>query len=454
MKRTLDSRLMNCTSRVNNVIYHIYSTGKAFTAFMGLALIISLVLPLPSLAASINLATAPLANATTTSVLPNVMFILDDSGSMDWDYLPDWANDSLCRSTTGTYNASCTNQPPYRSSDYNGIYYNPAIYYKPPVNADGTSKASQTTWTSVKTDAYNIQNTGSTNLVTSYIDVEWCTDSNYTDCLRNDNYILPGTVNGKSYTTSRPSVTSTGTGSVATGSVSAPTTAIRSWVPHYYTIIPGEYCDSAQLTNCSTTATPTGAFIYPAKVRWCNTTALTTCQGLRAGAYTNPRYPSMVTRTSATITVSSGTTTSVNSITVNGLQILSVATSDSNNSGTVASRISANINNCTGSTSGNCTIAGYSASRSGSVVTIFAPASLGAITFSPVVTKASGSMTLTATAFSGGGTIPGSFQRTDIVSGSSYPFPGSATKASARTDCVGTTCTYAEEMTNFANWWT
>ena len=49
----------------------------------------------------------------------------------------------------------------------------------------------------------------------------------------------------------------------------------------------------------------------------------------------------------------------------------------------------------------------------------------------------------------------GSFMRTDIVSGTnSYPYPGTATKASSRTDCAGSTCTYAEEMTNFANWWT
>jgi type IV pilus assembly protein PilY1 len=39
------------------------------------------------------------------------------------------------------------------------------------------------------------------------------------------------------------------------------------------------------------------------------------------------------------------------------------------------------------------------------------------------------------------------FVRTDIVAGNSYP------KADSRTDCVGSTCTYDEEMTNFANWY-
>ena len=43
---------------------------------------------------------------------------------------------------------------------------------------------------------------------------------------------------------------------------------------------------------------------------------------------------------------------------------------------------------------------------------------------------------------------------TNIVSGTnSYPYPGTTAKASTRTDCAGSTCTYAEEMTNYANWW-
>ncbi|MBK9609065.1 MAG: hypothetical protein IPO58_22570 [Betaproteobacteria bacterium] len=36
----------------------------------------------------------------------------------------------------------------------------------------------------------------------------------------------------------------------------------------------------------------------------------------------------------------------------------------------------------------------------------------------------------------------------------SYAYPNTAVKDDKRTDCSGTTCTYAEEMTNFANWWT
>ncbi|RFP19035.1 MULTISPECIES: pilus assembly protein [unclassified Duganella] len=53
----------------------------------------------------------------------------------------------------------------------------------------------------------------------------------------------------------------------------------------------------------------------------------------------------------------------------------------------------------------------------------------------------------TTTALTAGSGAPNPFVRVNIVSGQAYP------KASDRTDCAGTTCTYAEEMNNFANWY-
>jgi len=51
------------------------------------------------------------------------------------------------------------------------------------------------------------------------------------------------------------------------------------------------------------------------------------------------------------------------------------------------------------------------------------------------------------TALSAGSSAPNPFVRVNIVSGQTYP------KGTDRTDCAGTTCTYAEEMNNFANWY-
>ncbi|MDO8934184.1 MAG: hypothetical protein Q7U97_17460, partial [Rhodocyclaceae bacterium] len=156
-------------------------------------------------AASTDLATTPLITPSSSNVKPNLYFVLDDSGSMDWDYLPDWVNDSYCKTaTTGATSAcfsSSRNLPVMTSPDVNRIYYNPEITYTPPSNYDGSSKTNYTTWTAVPKDGYGVQSTSTTNLTTSYPDIEWCTDGTYTDCLRADNYLLPGTVNAKSYTT-------------------------------------------------------------------------------------------------------------------------------------------------------------------------------------------------------------------------------------------------------------
>ncbi len=77
-------------------------------------------------AANVDLADKPLASGTSGEVKPNVMIIFDDSGSMGWTHLPDHVRD--LRGKVG-----------YRSAQCNGIYYNPAITYAPPVRADGTS---------------------------------------------------------------------------------------------------------------------------------------------------------------------------------------------------------------------------------------------------------------------------------------------------------------------------
>ena len=71
---------------------------------------------------------------------PNVLFIIDDSSSMDYNYLPDdvpWDITSLGNPDpqTDTHAVALT------SSQCNGVAYNPNIVYSPPVNADGTSYA-------------------------------------------------------------------------------------------------------------------------------------------------------------------------------------------------------------------------------------------------------------------------------------------------------------------------
>ncbi len=75
--------------------------------------------------AATDLANVPLANANTLVIHPNIAFVLDDSGSMNEENMPDDGDtndDQFC----------------YKWYKYNTLAYNPAITYPPPIKADGT----------------------------------------------------------------------------------------------------------------------------------------------------------------------------------------------------------------------------------------------------------------------------------------------------------------------------
>ena len=246
-------------------------------ALLGLTLLAALILP--AHADPVDLAKAPLYTTTSSSVKPNLMFILDNSGSMNDDYMPDEADGS---STYG-----------YRSAQCNGVAYNPAITYSVPVDASGNAKTAPS--------------------------------------------FTAACANGFS------------------GSCSADLTN-----SYYYKYVGSQPALSYQYT---TSGVVTGSTFY----REC-----------KIAANSSP---------TATLLVSGTSYTSVSGITVNGVQIMSSATTASNASGTVATRIATSINN---------KVDGYSATVSGSTVTLTGPA--GAASHTPVVTK-SGSMTITPTAF-------------------------------------------------------
>lgn len=77
-------------------------------------------------AAATSLAQAPLAFLQVSPVKPNILFILDDSGSMQWTHLGDEVLVQQYENRVG-----------YRSSLCNKIYYDPAVRYPVPVDADG-----------------------------------------------------------------------------------------------------------------------------------------------------------------------------------------------------------------------------------------------------------------------------------------------------------------------------
>lgn len=367
------------------------------------------VISLPSSAAAVttplDLATIPLANSPTVTIQPNLLFILDDSGSMSWDFMPDWANSSTASR--------------FRNASYNTVAYNPAIRYLPPVffdaggfnttqypsqtglnTATGASSATKPNWRQVKNNAYSgsAYPTGTTNLET---------DSGY------------------------------------------------------FHVVAGEYCKKPDLKECNAQTAPDTTYPYPAPVRWCSTSgnagaatpAANSCQATRLTGFTNLRMP---TQRSATITISNSNNCNtfgsvVSGILVNSQQIMAADATCNTDENTTAANIVTQINDCTYNRTGNCTVVGHSATRSGNQITIFSPV---AFTGTPSTPTSNRTITTSVTAFTKNN-VPGEMYFVPITATvNSYTLPGNSTKASTRTDCAGSSCTYVEEMTNYANWHT
>ena len=285
--------------------------------------------PSAAFGAATNIAQVPLLNITGTgTVKPNLMLLLDNSGSMDQSYTPDYVNDNLCRTgaqLSGGVQACNVGFPPFMSSDFNKQYYNPTVRYQAPIKYDGSyypdqTSAATTAYTVVsgdgfgahKTDLYGNSST-SINLLTGYPDVKWCNPSNTSSCQ----------TNSASYT--YPDNTYTSPVQIFTG-------------PYYYSIGVAEYCSDATLTNCQSVnvggAAPAG-YPVPAKVRWCNSTLLNNCQAKNTGAYTYPRYSTPSGSTSSYGTIAVGASVSTASMNISSI-VVSDSKSTSLLTGTIA----------------------------------------------------------------------------------------------------------------------
>lgn len=525
-------------------------------------------------AAPISLADAPLSTSTNSSVLPNLMFVLDNSGSMGWDYMPDYVDDNnKCKNGSDTadrFSGDCDlGEPPRMSSFYNKVYYNPEIYYPPGVNADGTvfpsmDYSNTAGWTQVSTDPY--RSTSKTSLVPNasntqgYYDIAWCNTSSVSTsdltnpaiCNQNSQYIYPT----NTYDNAR---------------------TLYSY-PYYYNVSPAQYCTDNSLTSCQATADATHT--VPASLLWCNDTNRTNCQAKYsdAGNYTRAKWLGITNVSTGQIRILATNTNSptasptplyVTDVTVAGVSIIAApGTTLSITDNTSASQRNTLAANIANAINAHVSVPNYTATSSGDIVTLSGsagaatiavstttqPSSGGALTdaqgsfrisstrnghyissiragsqellgttiyasgsnsssrraFAQAIvnrinsfvsspdytatTNNNGRPTITITAvtggnasngtlnftkswgitydsvsgmsgggalpgtpyqiplqvtnFSGGSTVVSTFERVDIEPGrSNYP------KAPTRSDCLGATCTFEEEMTNFANWY-
>lgn len=145
--------------------------------------------------ATTDIANVPMAagddEVSPVPVKPNIMFVLDDSGSMESDYTPDYIkDDDTCKEHDSS--DRCKNgDPPTYASQYNNIYYNPEVNYLPALQFDGSSMGSQTI-TATQTDPF--LNAGSkVNLTTKYPEQVYCDSSAQDNCRRNgiDSTVTP-----------------------------------------------------------------------------------------------------------------------------------------------------------------------------------------------------------------------------------------------------------------------
>ena len=293
------------------------------------ALCVSIAIPAPLYAAATDIAAGPLAQPAS-SVKPNMLLILDDSGSMARQFTPDYVSSNSNAGTvancfdardnnnppTATPRDCFAGDPPAMSPDFNTQYYNPEIRYYPAVNYDGTSKGDMTAtattnWTLVPTDnvssaTRNVArkdlhtgNQGSTtaenthwdtstpgtplltkDLASGFPDRVWCnsTGASATDtaaCKTNSSYSYPNDTFGY-------------------GRDGSGDRKYKLGAPYYYRINPTEYCTNASLTACVAATSPTNVagvdYNVPARVRFCDSTAHTNCQAKRTGTFRYPKF--------------------------------------------------------------------------------------------------------------------------------------------------------------------
>lgn len=129
------------------------------------------------------------------SVPPNIMFILDNSGSMALISMPtnneafDAQPEDYSGTSTGATQIGLNDNPHDRSYLNNGVYYNPKVTYRPWMKADGTTRRSGGTsvdavyksWNLASGETRDIRNSGESVFYVPHDGVATSIDPNPTD---------------------------------------------------------------------------------------------------------------------------------------------------------------------------------------------------------------------------------------------------------------------------------
>lgn len=152
----------------------------------------------PALALT-DLSDMPLASSSSAQVKPNIFFILDDSGSMDSEYMPDALSGD-------------SGKAGYRNHLCNTIYYNPAVTYVVPKDGAGVNlhNAAPAGYTAACSNGFS-SSACSTDLGTKYhweyvgsaTNLAWPT-SGSNDCTLTADTTKTGICNDGTYVTNSP----------------------------------------------------------------------------------------------------------------------------------------------------------------------------------------------------------------------------------------------------------
>ncbi len=439
-----------------------------------------------NMAALTDLADLPIATlmaSGSATIKHNLMFTLDDSGSMQQDYTPDYINDSMCFDSKDD-NGSISNSlkpcmpgdPLFMSPDFNTQYYNPDIRYDPPKKADHSSYP-HAVFTAAYPDPFNVQKkgmlqesiAGTVDLSNSWPDRLWCDTNSGGNCLRNTNgYDYPNDTyaygQGRSGCTNYD--TFYGAGSKC---INYTTTA-----PYYWRIVESEYCTDEELTNCGPTK-QVGVREVPSTLRWCTGSTLASCQARKLTGYDYPRNVGQwITGVAAQPGVKARYTITVSSVSRNVAFNGTLNVNLQANNGTTYTFYNGNFSGTTSSNSSSSTrnndmacnklrtklsgLSQFSISCSGSTLTIEASNIGAGYNGVLTITKPNnvGSWAIAQTvngkdatpAVAGARSQHYTMRRFNIDSNEAW-----GDKAPDRTDCAGVKCTFAEESRNFANWY-
>jgi type IV pilus assembly protein PilY1 len=284
-------------------------------------------------AATVELANSPLIRTPSTLVRPNVLFVLDDSGSMTWTYLPDAARDFR-----GSYG--------YQSSQCNGVYYDPNVTYHAPVTSavpllGVPTRYTDASFTAALDDGFNTT-TPTRNLNTEFI------------ANRFEGVNSSGTNANTTWESFGSYLNNSGADSLG------PYGAV--YYQYTGTVTDKDYTSGSAFYNeCNTSIAN-------------KTVGITKYIGASSALFVRHRLASTMT-TTIVVSGSGSSTSAVSGITVNGIQIMNgtSTTAASISSSTLATNIKNKINKN-----------GFSATVSGSTITITGPAT--AANYAPVIT--------------------------------------------------------------------